>query len=102
MVRHYVFICNVVDESRKDWDAGQWAKEINTALNGNFGLQGLPQHGFISVAKTEKESIVEVAFWMEESESTTIHDLIKTNDIAKIKDTLSNLGLEVTGEELRI
>jgi len=102
MVRHYVLTCKVVDDSKKNWDAGQWAKEINTALNGNFGLQGLPQHGFVSVSISEQGSIVQVGFWMEETSATTVHDLIKSGDYDTIKSTLSDLGLEVTSEELMI
>ena len=101
MVRHYAFICEVTDENKKNWSAGEWANQINEVLQGNFGLKGVPQHGCVTVARTEEKTVVEVIFWLEESNVTTVHDLIRNWDLVTIKAKLEQIGLKVIKEELR-
>ncbi len=108
MAELYVFTCEVVDENKKNYDAGHWAQEINEALNVNVGLKGLPQNGFVSVAKTEKGVEVEVAFWLSDQYDPntgqlvgTPCDLVKNLQFDYIQQKLEELGLKVVKREIR-
>jgi len=93
-----VFECKVADENKKNYTARDWVVELNKAFDGNFGLLGVPQHGCITFFRTEQEVRIEVYFWMEETDVTTIHDLIKNGDYDTIRSKLRELGLEIVRE----